>query len=673
MRIFIILFFISFSFILYSQQPDFNIDNQFEEAVQNNERNVELNEFDEIIAELKKNPLDLNKATEEDLQNIPFLNDFQIKSIIYYREKYGLFVDIKELKLVYGIDEDLYRLISPLFIINNNEKNTNNYYHNISLRSRAIVEKQQGYLYSDSLWQKNKCYEGNRLKLALKYKLTKNNISAGILAEKDQGEALFRGSNKYGFDYYSGFFKIDNLKFIKTICIGDYQLNIGEGLLIWNGYYQGKSGFVTNNIHISNLIKPYTSFDENAMLRGIATTIKLKPVNISLFISKKSIDANINYNDSTPTSFSSMQTSGLHQNLSAVNDEKSVRENLAGINIEYINKNTRIGCAAIGIYYNLKYIPSDRIYNRLYATGNEFFYSSLYYKTYHKKFIMFGEIAGQNNLSLSLLNGINIVPEERISFGIIYRYYSPYYKSFYANAFAENTTNSNEEGIYLSTKIIAFKHLTFTCYYDIFRFLWLKYEVNAPSDGNEYLINLEYSGLRNINMNLRFKTEIKEKNINSDNNNMVLSEISGITKKQIRFQILYQINENLSFKNRFEWLNLKYTSENENAFMMYQDINYQVPKYQINIKARMAIFDTPGYNSGIYVYENDIRGEYNIIPYYDKGLRYYIYATYAITKNINAGIRFSQTRYQNRIAGTELNSTEKNRMSEIKIIISKNL
>ena len=56
------------------------------------------------LEELRHQPIDLNTATESELHQLPFLSDNQVKDILFYRERNGLFMSLGELMLIRSID-----------------------------------------------------------------------------------------------------------------------------------------------------------------------------------------------------------------------------------------------------------------------------------------------------------------------------------------------------------------------------------------------------------------------------------------------------------------------------------------------------------------------------------------------------------------------------------------
>ena len=83
-------------------------------------------------------------------------------------------------------------------------------------------------------------------------------------------------------------------------------------------------------------------------------------------------------------------------------------------------------------------------------------------------------------------------------------------------------------------------------YTDNYEFPWLRFGVDAPTKGNDYLLQADYKISRVIKMYVRFKSETKEEELPES------SAISGNIKDNFRFHINYKEGENWSFANRFE-------------------------------------------------------------------------------------------------------------------------
>ena len=83
---------------------------------------------------------------------------------------------------------------------------------------------------------------------------------------------------------------------------------------------------------------------------------------------------------------------------------------------------------------------------------------------------------------------------------------------------------------------------------------------------------------------------------------------------------------------------------------------------------RLQYFETDGYNSRIYAYENDVLYSYSIPAFSDKGFRYYLTLNYDLTKKLSFWLRWAQTIYKNRnTVGSGLDEIQGSRRTEVKL------
>lgn len=92
-------------------------------------RSVQINNLDQREGELTpsgKNdndkavarPVDINEASAADLASIPGMPGYMASRIVSFRESLGGFVDIRQIKDVYGMNEELFERVSPYFLLN---------------------------------------------------------------------------------------------------------------------------------------------------------------------------------------------------------------------------------------------------------------------------------------------------------------------------------------------------------------------------------------------------------------------------------------------------------------------------------------------------------------------------------------------------------------------------
>ncbi|MFW5773846.1 MAG: helix-hairpin-helix domain-containing protein, partial [Tangfeifania sp.] len=280
-------------------------------------------------------PLNVNAAGRDQLSRLHLLNDIQIQNLLDYRKEFGPVYSIYELNAVDGLNPVVLKKMEPFVWFGPVDKEPESLQkklkygrHEIITRTLGTIQKPRGYQQRDD---GTIPFEGNRFRYYSRYRFRAgNNISAGITAEKDPGEAFFSGSNKTGFDFYSGHISFRLSPVFENVMVGDFVVRSGQGLVLWQGYSFGKSVYALEISKTNQGIRPYTSVDENRFFRGVASTINLSGTRVSLFYSQKHNDANLAFTDSLGNYFTSLQTSGYHRTENEVSDERSVKDVNAG-------------------------------------------------------------------------------------------------------------------------------------------------------------------------------------------------------------------------------------------------------------------------------------------------------------------------------------------------------
>ena len=71
---------------------------------------------------------------------------------------------------------------------------------------------------------KDGTYRGYNLSHTLRYSYNRRNITAAFTAAQDAGEPFFSGTNKSGWDFYTGYFRIKNMGALRNMIAGHYQI-----------------------------------------------------------------------------------------------------------------------------------------------------------------------------------------------------------------------------------------------------------------------------------------------------------------------------------------------------------------------------------------------------------------------------------------------------------------
>lgn len=661
---------------LYAQKPaqtvDDIINDMFEQYTAESEEVIDYESFYNDLHSLSESPLNLNNSSKEELEKLAFLTDMQIENILFYIYQHGQLNTIYELQLIDGIDmTDIRRMLLFVRLGNKNEVNEPLYWNEIWKFGKSEVlnrfdeclESKKGYLINTNTDLSTQTgYLGSSLYNSLKYNFNfKNRLRFGVTMEKDPGEQFWGRKNK-GFDSYSFHFQALNIGKLKNIVIGDYRASFGQGLVFNSGFGSSKSSYVLNVVSRENGFKKFSSTDETNYFRGFGTTFNVGKTEISAFYSFKKPDA-----DTLNNQFSSFYRTGFHRTESEMNKKHTVSQQTTGFHSNWTFKTSRLGFTFAHTNLNLSYNPDTLPYNLFYFRGKQQTSISVDYRLRIGMFNVFGENAITNKNGIASINGALFSPTSTVSIVALWRYYSPTYDAFYANAFSENSRINNETGMYIGTEIRPFSKWKFSGYVDSYQFPWLKYGVNDPTTGQDYLLQADYNPKRDLQMNWRIKLEEKEKN----NIDSPVPHIINYTKSAVRYQLYYTFG-NFSTKNLIE---INYSDSANQltkfGFSAYQDISYSFDKIPLVIELRYLFFDAPNYDNRFYLFEKDILYAFSIPMFYGLGSRYYINLKYDVTKQLTLWFKFAQTVYGDgrKTIGSSNEEIIGNRKSDIRFLL----
>jgi hypothetical protein len=672
LTIFLTLFTIHHSLFTFSQEIPVNTEQQLENLADAEQAETEDDTYLQDLEHFKKNPVNLNTADADELKQLRIITDLQIANLISYRNIFGKLISIYELQAVPAWDVSTIRKILPfittqvaLSLKAEAGKRFREGDHSLLLRVIQVLEKSRGF---DKTTSGTK-YLGSPQKIFFRYRYTyKNLLQFGVTGDKDAGEQFFSGPQKKGFDFYSFHLFARKIGIIQSLAIGDFSVSMGQGLIQWQGLAFKKSADVMGVKRQSAILRPYSSAGEFYFHRGAGITIKKGKIESTAFASVRKLSANFVADTVNNEDFiSSFLTSGYHRTASENADRNNLTQTTFGANILYRAGNWHVGVN--GIYYNFS-MPvqkRDEPYNLYAISGKNWYNFSVDYSYTYKNLHFFGEAAADKNLNKAFINGLLVSVDSRVDISFIQRTINKAYQSINGNAFTENTYPTNETGFYLGATIRPAVGWRLDAYGDIYKFPWLKYLVDAPSHGKDFLAQLTYTPNKQVEIYTRFRNETKQ--ANQQDNITTTNYIISIPKQSWRTQVAYKINSTISLRNRVEllWYNNN-DSNKEKGFLTFMDFIYKPILAKYAAVLRLQYFETDSYNSRIYAYENDVLYSYSIPAFSDKGFRYYLTLNYDVSKKVSFWLRWAQTIYRNKnIVGSGLDEINGNRRSELKL------
>ncbi len=632
--------------------------------------------FDDLLDYLLR-PLNLNTATAEELGELHVLSPFQIAALIDYRKNRGDLLTIYELSYIPGYRQEDIDMIEPFVVCSEpvrrrtGIKAINSYTdQQVIIRYQRIIEQQGGYVpVPDSILaiEPDKTrYLGSPDKLYCRYKVDMGgSLRAGILMEKDAGEEFFRGSNPKGFDFYSGYIDYrNNPGLLRRFLLGDFHVQMGQGLLAWSSYSYGKSSFVSDICREKETLKASSSAEENRLFRGTAVTLGKGCFTLTTFASIHETDASF-VSDTTQDEIyvRTFTTTGYHATPSDLEKENSVKLSSMGGCLQYNNNRLRMDLNAISVRTDKPVMEPEELYKAYYFSGRNNSGISADYRYLGKRARFFGEAACTGG-AFSVINGMLLYLKPELNLGIIHRHYDMTYYAFWADAFGENSLVANEDGFYLGMEG-DFSGNNIRIYSDIFSFPWLRYRVNAPSAGYEVFGEWEKTW-GEADLYFRYKREQKPVNYEIEDN--TYTELPLI-REQYRLNNTVPTGSYFTFQNRVEISRAGFREDTfQLGFLIYQDIIIRSLPVPIDISMRIGYFNAEDYATRIYAYERDLLYIATSQMHYGKGWRYMLLLKWQPVEKVSFWFKIGQTLYPGADSvGSGLTAIEGNHRTEIKL------
>lgn len=643
----------------------------------------EYEDLYEGLLQVFLNPINLNRTSPEELNSLYLLSPSQINHFFEHTEKFGKLISIYELQAIPEFDlETIYKLL-PFVVLEESTKTASSLLERIQtakdayflFRHRRVWKTRRGFTPPDTLnnGRLTSRYLGDPNSLYSRFRIQQTkDFSLGFTVDKDPGEELIWDPNtkRYGFNFLSYHFILYNKGKFKTISIGDYQLQFGQGLVFGAGFNAGKGGETITTVRRSSLgIRPYTAALEFGFFRGIATTVQSGPFKVTLLASNAPRDGNIQVQldslEREEAIITSLQSSGLHRTPTEIGNKNQLREKNIGGNIHYENrrKDFQIGFNSLFSQFSKPFIRTERIYNQFEFYGQENYINSLYFSYNFQNFYFFGESAISKSGGQGSVIGMMSSLHPKLSLSVLWRNYDRNFHSFYGNSFGEGSRPINEKGLYLGINFKPNQKYNWAFYYDSFQFPWLKFRVYAPSSGHEWLSRFSYSHSRKTLLFVQVREESKARNI---------SEYPGFQSPYLLdqgkrwnyvFNLDHSLNKHWSIKSRVTSSTFRFNGSKTSGFAISQDINMDYQRWRLS--SRFVLFDTDDFDNRQFIYERNVLWLFSIPALHGQGMRYYILGQLKINQKLSLWARYSKTIYTDReTIGSGLQQIEGNQITE---------
>ena len=583
----------------------------------------------DLLCELEQHPMDINQATREQLEQLPFLSAQQVEEIVEYLYRYGPMKSLAELRMIRSLDDSRRRLLTCFIFIGEDGGSggrVHDSHHELMATARIPFYERKGDAGA---------YRGYPYRHWLRYQLTYGDqLKAGIVGSQDAGEPFFAGKNRLGYDYYSVYLQLNHWHRIETLILGNYRVSMGMGLIINNSFGLGKVSILQNMGRPTSTLRAHSSRSSDSYLQGAAATVNIaKGLTATGFISYRAMDATLNKDGTAAT----IVTSGYHRTETELEKKNNLKNTTFGGNVRYQANGYYAGLNVVATHLNRELKPNtSALYRQYYTQGYDFLNVSADYGYVHHRFSVNGETALNREGALATINSVSLQLGSEWSLMALYRFYSYHYTSLYANSYSDGGSVQNESGIYIGATWQPSPSWKLMAYTDYAYFPWAKYQISQSSHSWDQLLQVSYSKKRWSFVG-RYRLRIRQKD-NDDKTALV-------TRTEHRGRLSAEYSSIWSSRTQVDFGFISFNAP-ESGLMVSETLG--ITHRWLRLNGGLGWFHTDSYDSRVYLYELGPLYTYSFSQFSGEGIRYWLMARANIGSRLMLTAKLGITNYFDR-------------------------
>ena len=591
----------------------------------------------DLLTDYEEHPLDLNHATRDELEAIPFLSAQQVEEIMAYLYRYGEMQSMGELQMITSLDYRQRQLLQH-FICLKHEQPQQSFPRLDSVArwgKHELTALMHVPLY-DRKGDKNG-YLGYQYKHWFRYKFQySDRIKIGLTGTQDSGEPFFAERNRMGYDHYAYYVMLNRMGRLESLVIGQYRMTAGMGLVINTNVSFGKLSTLQNLGRSGHALRPNTSRMDEGYLQGAAATVRLaRPLTLTAYISYRPMDATLNDDGTAAT----LLTTGYHRTPTEMKKKHNLWVTDAGAHVSFRHGNWHAGATAAYTHLSRELRPNtSTLYRRYYPVGSDFFNASVDYGYTDYRLSATGETAIDQYGAVATVNSLSYRFSTELSLMALYRFYGYRYQSLRAQGFAEGTRTQNESGAYVGLDWHPSRRFQLTAYTDVAYAPWAKYQASTSSWAWDNVASIS-CGVGRWTLRGRYRLHLRQRDGVKKNTLIWRKENRG------RLDATYTAASGMAWHTQVDGSLVDY-KKRDWGYMLSERVAMGLGGAKLDVGA--GYFHTSSYESRLYVYERAALYTFSFPMFYGEGVRAWLLARADIGKHWTLQAKVGWTNYFDR-------------------------
>ena len=589
---------------------------------------------------LRQSPINLNRATRKELEQIPFLSEEQIEQLLAYIYLHGDMQSLNELMAVERMDQRTIQRIRPfVYIAPSTEGGHKFSWKNVTKYGYSQVETRWDIpLYDRKGYEKGE-YLGSADYHSIRYRYSYGQqLKVGLTAEKDAGEPFFAQHNKKGYDFYSPYLLLHDVGCLKTLALGNYRLHMGLGLVVGSGFLNGKSYSLTTASFRNNTVSAHSSTDEQHYFQGVAVQLQpLKRVELTAFYSYRPMEGTVKGDTVT-----SIYKTGLHRSEKEAGKRDALDRQDVGGDLSFRHRYVRVGVSGLYTHFSRPYVHTLPKYARFYAVGRDFYNLSAHYEGRWRSWMLSGESA-LGKRGYALLHRLDYQWGSGSRMMVVHRLYTHDYWNWYARGFGEGSATQNENGWYMAVEINEVARWRFFGSMDFFSHPWWKYRISKPSQGMDLMTQAAWEPKEGWRVTANYRYKRKERDVTGTSGEIIRPTHQHKGRVRVAYPLLLGEGQTTIDYTHFHSTGM----EGGQGWMVTQRLGFTTWKERLTVALQGSYFDSDNYDCRLYASERGLLHTFSFSSFYGQGVRCSLLLRWSYG-NLKFLAKWGETRYFNR-------------------------
>ena len=605
-----------------------DLESQFEQDADASSDSDDL----EWLLFLKKHPLDLNRATVDELFSLPYLSFEEASAISAYREKIAGFNSIEGLRDVAGLDPEKIDLIKSYLAVTPSAPPA--FHAEAMLKLKRQTPRPTGF----SVLEDSSRYLGNDLWLRSGIRVTYGETYRLVLGtSKSPGEEDFADAVVAGAEWKTG---------STRLLLGNYVLSFARGLAFGRLHgFSRFSGKLTPSGQSAQALKLYQASTPGTAFFGLAGQASMGSLTFTAFGSRQALDAT---RDPQTGLVRTILTTGEHRSLDEKAKQAVLREEMGGGRLEWARRELlSLGVTGCASRDNPSLSPERnerRVYdfrgarNSVLAADGEITLGK------SRFFAEAGQSYGGGNAGV--LGGLWAL--RPWAFSLTAWHYDPDFHNRYSIGPCHSEPR-NETGALLMGKGRLPTRTHLFGYYEGYRHPWRHYYEAFPTAGYEAGGEVSQALGRSLEVSLRRKASQTEENVSREDGTSLLQPSA---RYLMRYEGLWHASPRTSLRLRYEQVRSKTGEQTARGTSLSLAIRQKLRKTW-RLASTLSVFHTDSYDSRLYQWEEDLPGVLTNSALYGRGRKAALYLEGSLLRYLTCSLRYANTYYYHQaIMGT---------------------